>query len=264
MFTKYYFVVLLLISYYCPGQRWQAEIMVGITGYRGDLTQHSVTFKSIGPAVNVNLKYEFDNLIILRGGIGFGKLSADDKNNKDRSLQRRNLNFKSNVIEGSLCVEFNLFDPEFYYNYPYVFTGIGVFHFNPYTNDNENNKTYLQPLGTEGQGLSEYPNRRVYKLTQFCLPIGGGWKMQLNQKWDIVYEMGYRFLTTDYLDDVSTTYADPQTLLLKRGPKTVELAYRRELVPLPTNKEVKRGNPKVKDGYFFSGIKLLIDLGREE
>ena len=256
-------VVLLFIFNYTHAQEWQAEIMVGISGYRGDLTQHAITLKSIGPAVNLNLKYELDNLIILRGGLGWGKFSADDKNNKDKSLKRRNLNFKSAIIEGSLCVEFNLFDPEFNYHYPYIFTGIGMFHFNPYTYDKENNKTYLQPLGTEGQGLSEYPDRKIYKLTQFCLLIRGGWKMQLNQKWDIVYEMGYRFLTTDYLDDVSTTYADPQKLLLNRRPKAVELTYRRELVPLPPNTEVKRGNPKVKDGYFFSGIKLLIHLGRE-
>ncbi len=138
-------VVILFISNYCTAQKWQAEIMVGVSGYRGDLTQHAITFKSMGPAVNLNLKYELDNLFILRGGIGVGKLSADDKNNKDKSLKTRNLNFKSNVIEGSLCVEFNLLDPEFYYNYPYVFTGVGIFHFNPYTHDNENNKTYLQP-----------------------------------------------------------------------------------------------------------------------
>ena len=260
---KFYIVVLFFISNYCHAQAWQAEIMAGVSGYRGDLIQHAITLKSMGPAVNINLKYELDNLIILRGGIGLGKLSADDKNNKDKSLKVRNLNFKSDIIEGSLCMEFNLFDQGFNFHYPYVFTGIGMFHFNPYTYDKENNKTYLQPLGTEGQGLPEYPDRKIYKLTQFCLPVGGGWKMQLNQKWDIVYEMGYRFLTTDYLDDVSTTYADPQKLLLNRGPKAVELAYRRELVPLPPNKEVKRGNSKVKDGYFFSGIKLLIHLGRE-
>ncbi len=76
--------------------------------------------------------------------------------------------------------------------------------------------------------------------------------------------MGYRFLTTDFLDDVSTTYADPQILLLRRGAKAVQLAYRREAVPLLSNKKITRGNPEVKDGYFFSGIKLLIHLGEEQ
>jgi hypothetical protein len=261
---KFSLVAILFISGYCTGQRWQAEVMVGVAGYRGDLTQHAITFKNLGPAVNLNLKYAFDNLIILRGGIGVGKLSADDKNNKDKSLRTRNLNFESDVFEGSLCVEFNLLDPEFYYNYPYVFTGVGIFHFNPYTFDNENNKTYLQPLGTEGQGLPEYPDLKMYKLTQFCLPIGAGWKMQLNKKWDVALEMGYRFLTTDFLDDVSTTYADPQILLLRRGAKAVQLAYRREAVPLLSNKKITRGNPEVKDGYLFSGIKLLIHLGEEQ
>src|SRR5688572_16495973 len=96
-----FYLVFLFISNFCHAQGWQAEIMVGVSGYRGDLIQHAISFKGIGPAVNLNVKYELDNLIILRGGIGLGKLSADDKNNKDKSLKVRNLNFKSDIIEGS-------------------------------------------------------------------------------------------------------------------------------------------------------------------
>ena len=68
---------------------------------------------------------------------------------------------------------------------------------------------------------------------------------------------------TDYLDDVSTTYVNPQILLANKGAKTVELAYRQAPVPdnnLPNNGDT-RGNPKIKDGYFFSGIKLLVHIG---
>src|SRR5205085_6237819 len=108
-------------------------------------------------------------------------------------------NFKSTVLEGSVCAEINLFEPEVYVSYPYVFAGIGVFHFDPYTYDKENKKTYLQPLSTEGQGLPEYPNRKSYKLTQVCLPFGGGWKVNINKRFDLIYEVGFRYLFTDYL-----------------------------------------------------------------
>ena len=89
---------------------------------------------------------------------------------------------------------------------------MGLFHFNPFTYDKENNKTYLQPLSTEGQGLKEYPGRKKYSLTQFCLPVGGGWKWNINENWDISYELGFRILFTDYLDDVSKTYVNLNVL----------------------------------------------------
>jgi hypothetical protein len=172
----------------------------------------------------------------------------------------RNLNFKSNILEGNLCLEFNLLDPEDYLGLPYVFGGVGVFHFNPYTKDANNVKTYLQPLGTEGQGLSAYPNKKMYSLTQLCLPFGGGWKQRINDVVEIDYELGARLLFTDYLDDVSTTYADPQQLLIGRGAKAVELAYRGPTPP-GAQEGIKRGNPKSKDWYFFTGLKLVYKFG---
>ena len=265
---KFCLILLLFITNSCFGQGWQAEIMVGGADYTGDLTQKSVSFKGMGPAVNLNLKYDLGNSFLLRAGVGWGKISADDKDNKNPYLVERNLNFKSNILEGSLCVEFDIFEPELFDAYPYIFAGVGVFHFNPYTYDKDNVKTYLQPLGTEGQGLSEYPEKKKYSLTQFCLPFGAGWKIRLNDQWDIIYEFGYRFQFSDYLDDVSTTYADYKILFEKNGPKAAELSFRPTLAPgsipaYPRQGDV-RGNPKENDSYFFTGIKLLIHLGSSE
>jgi hypothetical protein len=262
---KFCVVVFLFITNSCFSQ-WQAEVMVGASGYTGDLTQKAVSFKSMGPAVNLNLKYDLGNSLIVRAGLGWGKISADDKDNKNAYLKERNLNFKSNILEGSLCVEFDILEPEIFNAYPYIFAGIGLFHFNPYTYDNNNVKTYLHPLSTEGQGLSKYPDKKKYSLTQFCLPFGAGWKVRLNDQWDIIYEFGYRLQFTDYLDDVSTTYAEYKILYEKKGPKAAELSYRPILsagtIPAYPSAGEQRGNPKEKDGYFFTGIKLLIHLGQ--
>ena len=43
------------------------------------------------------------------------------------------------------------------------------------------------------------------------------------------FEFGYRFLITDYLDDVSKTYVSLEILNLRKGPKASELAYRKEV-----------------------------------
>ena len=263
---KFTLIPFLFIINFCFGQEWQAEVMVGVSGYNGDLTQNWLTIKTLKPAVNLNLKYDVDNRLIIRGGIGWGTVTADDKNNRQADLKRRNLNFESTILEGSLCAEINVFEPGIFYSYPYIFAGVGLFHFNPFTSDKDNKKTYLQPLSTEGQGLSEYPLRKPYKLTQFCLPFGGGWKININDRWDVIYEVGARLLFTDYLDDVSSTYVNPQTLLMHRGEKAVELALRQDPASggnLPHEGDI-RGNPEVKDWYFFSGIKLLVHLGKNE
>jgi opacity protein-like surface antigen len=210
--------------------------------------------------VGVNLKYEYYYLVV-RGGIAWGQIGADDKNNgKIPDIRNRNLSFKSNILELSLCAELNLMEPDIFYAYPYVFGGIGLMRFNPYTNDNAGQKTFLHPLGTEGQGLSEYPDRKSYSLTQICIPFGAGWKVDVNDNWGLGIEFGYRILFTDYLDDVSKTYVNTQVLLNKRGPKSAELAFRATPVPgtgfFPTEGDM-RGNSGVKDGYFFNGLKVL-------
>ena len=89
--------------------------------------------------------------------------------------------------------------------------------------------------------------------------------MNINETLDIIYEIGARFLFTDYLDDVSSTYVNRETLLTHKGEKAVELAFRQ--IPSaginPPREGDTRGNPEIKDWYFFSGIKLLIRLGNE-
>jgi len=254
---KTFLIFLLAFSNVCKAQQWQAEIMGGVAGYNGDLTQQRVTIKQLRPAVNLSLKYNSGDYLNFRVGLAYGRIGADDKNNTNAGLKARNLNFKSDIYELNLIVEVNLADPESYTSYPYLFGGVGVFHFNPFTYDSANKKTFLRPLSTEGEGLSEYPDRKKYSLTQLCIPVGIGWKMALNKKWDISFELGYRITFTDYLDDVSKTYVNLNILALERGAKAAELSYRGST---PLTGPSQRGNPAVKDIYFFSGIKLSTSL----
>jgi len=258
---KCYVVLLLCIYQTCKAQQWEAEILAGIAGYNGDLTEHVISPKSMGPALGVNLKYNFNDLFLARGGIVWGQVQANDKSNHQPDLRNRNLNFHSDILEANLCLEINLLEPAFFSAYPYVFMGVGLFHFNPYTYDNTGKKTYLQPLGTEGQGLAAYPGRKPYSLTQICLPFGGGIKINLDKSFDLEYELAGRSLFTDYLDDVSTTYVNKQSLMSDSRVKTAELAYRQIHAPFPVEGDV-RGNPKIKDWYFITSLKLLIRLGR--
>lgn len=258
---KSFAFVFLLIANTCFGQEWVTELMVGVSGYNGDLTQQRVSFQTIRPAVNLNLKYNSGDFVNFRVGVGFGTLLGNDKFNKEPDLKARNLNFKSNILEANICAEIILANPETYFSYPYILAGVGAFHFNPYTYDQNNTKTFLQPLSTEGEGLDQYPDRKKYSLIQVCFPVGFGWKWNFREYWEISYEFGYRFLLTDYLDDVSKTYPNLDVLAQAKGPKAAELSYRKQGVPFQEEGQV-RGNPKIKDSYFFSGIKLGFNITR--
>ena len=71
---------------------------------------------------------------------------------------------------------------------------------------------------------------------------------------EICYEIGYRFLFTDYLDDVSKNYINLDVLRQAKGDKAVEMAYRQN-TPF-RGEDYQRGNPGKNDSYFFTGIKV--------
>lgn len=255
------FVLSFLMIAFGSSAQWQAEIMVGMSGYSGDLAESYFAGHTIGPMINSNVKYSaFDDRVVFRAGLAYGQIGAKDEKNEDPSLIARNLNFKSTILEGSLIAEVNLLNPQEYEIYPYVFAGVGAVNFNPYTYDKNNQKTYLHDLGTEGQGLPEYPERKMYSLTQFCIPYGFGVAVRMTPKFDIVYELGARILFTDYLDDVSTTYPDPEILLAARGATAAELSNR-YVTQNQSYTGVQRGNPKSNDQYYFMGVKLIVHIG---
>lgn len=238
-------------------QKWQVEFAGGISWYNGDLSSTPFNFKTAGAGGGINLKYNTGDMFVFRLGVNRFAFGGDDRWNKKEDFVERQLNFKTGVLEVSLGVEVNLSDPDIAYSYPYLFGGLGLFHFNPYSYTNEGKKVYLRPLSTEGQGLSEYPDRKEYSLIQFCIPFGIGWRHQLSDRYEVGFEAGIRVLFTDYLDDVSTRYVDPNILRTHKGDVAVEMAYRKDRAV-----EIGgvRGNPGNKDLYFFSGFKLAMDL----
>jgi hypothetical protein len=86
--------------------------------------------------------------------------------------------------------------------------GASLFNYDPYAYLKDE-KYYLRPLGTEGQGDSLYPDRKPYSTMGLAIPFGVGIKYALNDRINIGFEVVHRFTNTDYLDDVSKTYVDP-------------------------------------------------------
>jgi opacity protein-like surface antigen len=243
--------------------RLHGTLFGGFANYYGDLQNKPLTLDQSSLAIGAGLKYDLTEHIAIRTGFMYGKVGADDAKNKP-SLQFRNLNFQSKVFEWNLLAEYTLFDMNKKDISPYVFGGVAVFHFNPYTSDSLGNKHFLQPLSTEGQGLPQYPDRDPYKLTQFSIPMGVGVKYRITERVVLGYEFGLRKTFSDYLDDVSTTYVDQTALLNAKGPKAVELAYRAGELHggdpgYPADGTI-RGGSEYKDWYYFSGVTLTIGI----
>jgi Domain of unknown function (DUF6089) len=252
-------ILLALVPYFSYSQKLHTDFFGGVANYQGDLQGKRFTFNQAGGAFGVGLSYDISNHFIARTALTVGKISGNDKTNTTaKGVEFRNLNFKSVVTELQLGFEYNLLDLSERSLTPYIFGSVAVFDFNPFTTDSGGRKTFLQPLGTEGQGLPQYPNRKKYKTTQFSIPFGGGVKLALSEKLLIGVEVGLRKTFTDYLDDVSTTYVDEITLLAARGPKAVELAYRGDEVGGPAYPAdgSQRGGEKFKDWYYFTGIRV--------
>src|SRR5690606_14576938 len=100
---------------------------------------------------------------------------------------------------------------------------------------------------------------------QLAIPFGGGLRFALNDNIRIGAELGLRKLFTDYLDDVSTVYADQNELMAFRGPEAVELAYRGDELQNSTLSYpaagAQRGGAKLKDWYYFTGINISLRIG---
>jgi hypothetical protein len=234
----------------------------GLSSYQGDLQPNSFSFSQSGQWGSIWVRKPITGNISIKGGIGFGRIKAADAQNREY-LQIRNLSFYSSVKEAFIELELDVMSLDNNRFSPFASGGLALFHFNPYTFDVAGNKTYLQPLNTEGQGLDEYPERKPYQLYQPAITFGGGLRYSISRNTLVRVQANMRKTFTDYIDDVSSSYPDQNVLLAARGPKAVELAYRGDELPTgsgyPKEGE-QRGTPTEMDWYYFAGLSVEIKL----
>jgi hypothetical protein len=229
----------------------------GMANYQGDLKAKSISLSQAKLMLSLGAKFDLTEHIMARSYFTLTSLQADDKKGTV-PMRERNLNFKSKVFDWELTGQYSFFSLNERWWTPYVFAGLGLFHFNPYTNDEAGTKTFLKPLSTEGQGFQ--PGVKEYKLWQFNIPFGIGAEYSLNEDMRLGIEMGYRKLFTDHLDDVSGEYVDESKLFTARGQKAVDLAYRGDEVgagPYPVA-GITRGKSKNKDGYYYIAVTYTV------
>lgn len=267
----------------CLGQTLEIGGGIGITNFLGDLGKKEPNSRSyygdieaslFRPAVGVFFRNNFNYFFALKGGLTWGVWEGNDKlANTERFMDDawyrsyRNLHFRSNVFEMSITGEVNFMrylpGSGSRWISPYFLTGVAFVYFNPKAKY-QGEWVALQPLGTEGQGMPQYPDRHPYSLIQPAIPVGLGLKVNLTRFLAVGVEIGHRFTFTDYLDDVSLTYVSKQEFIDFHGQEKGTMAYalsRRsnEIDPEETYGYITkpgevRGNPGGNDAYLFSTV----------
>lgn len=201
--------------------------------YFGDLAPAenfmSTDISQIKPGISAFINYRYGPRMSLKTELLFGRLTGDDFTSADpndpAALSRyiRNLSFRNDILDLSVMSQFYLFKNYLDFSARksfniYINGGLSFFYHNPKGRVPDfkiNNERYpnsgkwvaLRPLGTEGQN-SEHYDTKPYSNFQFSIPFGGGFSFKLNDRLDFDFEINYRFLLTDYIDDVSGKYVD--------------------------------------------------------
>ncbi len=132
----------------------------------------------------------------------------------------------------------------------YLFAGGGAVAFNPKGQYTDGSWHKLQPLGTEGQGIT--PGLKKYSRVTGLIALGGGFRLALNRYWGVGFELGMRKTFSDYMDDVSTTFPDPA--IFKGDPIATHFSN-------PSGNAMAadvdvRGDHTDKDAYMFAALTL--------
>jgi hypothetical protein len=295
--------------------------MVGFSlsalNYYGDLSPKpgklSTDISFTRPAVALSFSHRFGPRYTLTASFMYGTLKGSDNKSADAGDEdngkfryQRNLAFRNRIKELSVVASIDLFENQATYISrvawtPYLFGGVAVFHHNPQgqvpsTDVNGNampnagSWVDLQPLGTEGQYANLQDgdaNKGIkpYKKIQIAIPIGIGARFRLNQVFDVSAEIGFRYLFTDYIDDVSRNYVDlgalDSDLAKAMSYRSNALYTTAEINALPSyvskydnqtyhtiagygseSKENIRGSKNDKDIFMVTTIRLTYILGK--
>jgi len=201
-------------------------VKVGPTQFLGDLGGANTAnydyslkdwdWKALGYNAGIGFRYRFHPMFATTSSLNYLMVRGDDKFAEETVRNARNLHFRSSMVELQQRIEVILFSVEKFaptYNLPgarggkrrnqqyYLFGGIGATYFNPQAKY-QDSWVSLRPLMTEGQS-------KPYSPIALTIPAGFGFRVGIGAQWRIGLEASYNVVFSDYLDDVSTVYADP-------------------------------------------------------
>jgi hypothetical protein len=216
-------------SWFNRKKYWSVGASINVMNYFGDIVpQPYFTSMDLGytrPNFAIHAQKRYRPNFSIRYSLSWGRVKGDDTTNIGPDKPRwehnqfryiRNLRFRNDILELSAVGVWDLVGNRgtFYQRpkrvIPYLVGGLAVFRHNPKARSPESfggDWVALQPLGTEGQGYAEEYGKK-YSRWQIAIPMGFGMRYRISTRWDLAFEVSYRKLFTDYIDDVSRNYVD--------------------------------------------------------
>ena len=214
----------------------------GVAYYQGDLSD-GLDFAHLGLGPNLALggMYRLSEHLSLRSELRYYQVRADQKN--ARNFQN-NLSFRARNPDFYVGAQGDLFSFSQQARVsPYLFAGVGTTFLNPKA-QLDGTWHSLPPLTTEGV---------KYSRTPLLVVAGLGAAFRLTDRWGVGLELCYNYLGSDYLDDASTVYPQPDQLPSDLARRLSDRSP--EIGEVPRQPGFIRGNPKVKDSYIFLSVK---------
>ncbi|WP_192348005.1 DUF6089 family protein [Algoriphagus sp. Y33] len=231
-----YLLLCLLLFFGISGeiqaQKYEIGGGLGAAAYSGDIIR-KIDPGQLGLQATLFGKRNFDNVWSLRGSVtGAFLYGADSIKPIDKVAQLRDARFRAGVLELSAVMEFNFLDylapnSEFRFS-PYAFFGLGY--------------SLIFAKGNTFQ----YNVSSKYNLGTVVIPFGGGIKYQLDERWTLAAELGFRPTFTDYLDKVDSK--EP-SIPRHQDPNNPDAPY-----------GINYGNAYDKDWYYFLGVTISYTL----
>jgi hypothetical protein len=155
-------------------------------------------------------RYKLTPVISVKTSLNYIRIQGNDALSPNPERFSRNLSFRNNMMELSTVAEYYFYKSSDMSGRPglrgsrkrvdfrtYVFAGVGALYSNPQA---EYKGSWVN--------LRDYKTENVaYGPVTAVVPLGLGFTYTINRHYRFGFEFGFRQTFTDYLDDISTTYA---------------------------------------------------------
>lgn len=261
-------LTLVLSADICHAQyRTEFGFSLGAANYLGDIGGDVLTRRDFVADMKVHqtrttagifVRHRVNSWLSIKGNCSWARIAGDDKFSSNPARNTRNLSFRNDLIELAAIgqinfIQINDLGRSFRHkdNFrAYVGAGAGLVYHNP--------KAFyqgvyipLRPLQTE--------NVRYSKVTA-VVPVSGGFTFTFDKRYKVGLDLSWRTTFTDYLDDISTRYADPSTMI---SPLAADISNRTdELSNIPSDfaenfsPGSKRGDSSHNDSYLTSTVEF--------
>ncbi len=206
-------------------------------------------------AVGAFARRKLNRSFSVSAGLMYYRIQGGDYLSTNPERVGRNLSFRNDMFELYARPEFTVFQDNdlggrgrYRTDFRlFVYVGGAVYYSNPKGQINHTGEYYkLRDLTTEMEN---------YSSLGFAIPAGMGFHFTFQRRHRIGWDFGWRTTFSDYIDDASTVYADPNDL---PSQLSVDLASQSTYVddgsgPIPDPRQysagTKRGDPTHNDSY---------------